>query len=153
MTVRYYPVTASVIALVLTAVAQEKKIERSALPPAVEKAVQAETKGATIKGFAEEREHGKTFYEVETVIDGRTRDVLFAPDGTIAEVEEEVTLDSLPASVQAGLKKKAAGGSISKIESLTKKGKLVAYEGHLKRSGKSAEIQVGPEGQNLTHEE
>ncbi len=153
MTVRYYPIAASVLALALTAVAQEKKIERSALPPAVEKAVQTETKGATIKGFAEEREHGKTFYEVETVVDGRTRDILFAPDGSIAEVEEEVAFESLPASVQAGLKKKASGVSIEKVESLTKKGKLVAYEGHIKRNGKSAEIQVGPEGQNLPHEE
>jgi hypothetical protein len=153
MAVRYYPIAASVLALALTATAQDRKIERSALPPAVEKAVQAETRGATIKGFAEEREHGKTFYEVETVVDGRTRDVLFAPDGTVAEVEEEVALDSLPASVQTGLKKKAAGISIGKVESLTKKGKLVAYEGHIKRNGKSAEIQVGPEGQNLTREE
>jgi uncharacterized membrane protein YkoI len=153
MAVRYYPIAASVLALALTATAQDRKIERSALPPAVEKAVQAETRGATIKGFAEEREHGKTFYEVETVVDGRTRDVLFAPDGTVAEVEEEVALDSLPASVQTGLKKKAAGNSIGKVESLTKKGKLVAYEGHIKRNGKSAEIQVGPEGQNLTREE
>ena len=72
----------------------------------------------------------------------------------MAEVEEEVTLNSLPpASVQAGLKKKAAGNSISKVESLTKKGKLVTYEGHIKRNGKSAEIQVGPQGQNLTREE
>lgn len=153
MAVRYYPIAASVLALALTATAQDRKIERSALPPAVEKAVQAETRGATIKGFAEEREHGKTFYEVETVVDGRTRDVLFAPDGTVAEVEEEVALDSLPASVQTGLKKKAAGNSIGKVESLTKKGKVVAYEGHIKRNGKSAEIQVGPEGQNLTREE
>ena len=153
MTARYSPIAASVLALTFTAAAQEKKIERPALPPAVEKAVQAETKGATIKGFAQEREHGKTFYEAETIVEGHTRDILFAADGTIAEVEEEVSFGSLPASVQAGLKKKAAGANIEKVESLTKKGKLVAYEGSIKRNGKSAEIQVGPEGQNLTHEE
>jgi hypothetical protein len=153
MTVRYYPIAASVLAISLAASAQEKKIERSALPPAVEKAVQNETKGATIKGFAEEREHGKTFYEVETIVAGRTRDILFAPDGTVAEVEEEVALDSLPANAQAGLKKKAAGNNIIRVESLTKKGKLVAYEGHVVRNGKSSEIQVGPDGQNLTREE
>ena len=153
MIVRYYPIAASVLLLAFTAAAQEKKIERSALPPAVEKAVQVETKGATIKGFAEEREHGKTFYEVETIVDGRTRDVLFAHDGTVAEVEEEVALDSLPPTVQAGLKKKAGGVSINKVESLTKKGKLVSYDGHIKRSGKAAEIQVGPDGGNLTREE
>ena len=36
MTVRCYTFAASVLALAITAVAQEKKIERSALPPAVE---------------------------------------------------------------------------------------------------------------------
>ena len=154
MRVPYTPIiTASVFAISLTVIGQEKKIERSALPPAVEKAVQAETKGAAVKGFAEEREHGKTFYEVETVLNGRTRDILFATDGSIAEIEEEVALDSLPATVQAGLKKKAGGSSIDKVESLTKNGKLVAYEGHIKRNGKSAEIQVGPEGQDLSREE
>jgi uncharacterized membrane protein YkoI len=154
MTVRYYPIAVSVLTLAsLTSMAQEKKIERSSLPPAVEKAVQTETKGATIKGFAQEREHGKTFYEVETIVDGHTRDILFAPDGTVAEIEEEVAFVSLPANVQSGLKKKAAGAAIDKVESLTKKGKLVAYEGSIKRNGRSAEIQTGPEGQSLVHEE
>jgi hypothetical protein len=153
MTVRYHPIAMSVLAIAMNVEAQEKKIDRSALPPTVEKALQSETRYATIKGFAEEREHGKTFYEVETVVDGRTRDILFSPDGTVAEVEEEVALNSLPASVQTGLKKKAGNANIDKVESLTKKGKLVAYEGHIKRNGKSTEIQVGPEGQNLIREE
>jgi uncharacterized membrane protein YkoI len=151
MSVRY-PIAASVLALTLVATAEEK-IERRALPPAVEKAVQAETQGATIKGFAQEREQGKTFYEAETVVNGHTRDVLFAADGTIAEIEEEVAFDSLPANVRAGLTQKAAGGKITKVESLTKKGKLVAYEGQVKKGSKSSEIQVGPDGKNLTHEE
>ncbi|WP_260706088.1 hypothetical protein [Edaphobacter flagellatus] len=153
MNVPVFPITIMTFALTLTVAAQEKKIERSALPPAVEKAVQNETQGATIKGFAEEREHGKTFYEAETIVNGHTRDVLFAADGSIAEIEEEVAFDSLPANVQAGLKKKAGTATIEKVESLTKKNKLVAYEGQIKRNGKSAEIQVGPEGQALSHEE
>ena len=153
MTVVRFPIAATILAFALTASAQEKKIERSALPAAVERAVQAETKGATIKGFAQEREHGKTFYEVETIIGGRTRDILFAPDGTIAEIEEEVAFDSLPTEVQSGLKKKAGGVNIEKVESLTKNGTLVAYEGHIRHNGKGAEIQVGPDGQNLAHEE
>jgi uncharacterized membrane protein YkoI len=145
--------TATALACTLTAVAQEKKIERSALPPAVEKAVQAQTQGATIKGFAQEREHGKTFYEVETDLNGHTRDVLFAPDGSVAEIEEEVALDSLPANVQSALTAKAAGAKITKVESLTKKDKLVAYEAATLKGTKKSEIQVGPDGGKLSHEE
>jgi len=44
----------------LGATAQEKKIDQSALPPAVQKTVQEQSKGATIKGSSTEREHGKT---------------------------------------------------------------------------------------------
>lgn len=153
MTVRHYAIAASIFVLTLSAAAQEKKIERSALPAAVEKAVQKETKDTAIKGFAQEREHGKTFYEAETVVQGHSRDLLFAPDGTIAEVEEEVAWDNLPASVQVGLKKKAGGAKIEKVESLTKKRRLVAYEAQIRRGGKSSEIQVGSEGQNLSREE
>ena len=52
--------------------AQEKKIKREQLPPAVEKTVATESQGATIKGFATEIEHGTKFYEASLVVDGRT---------------------------------------------------------------------------------
>src|SRR5262245_8528973 len=75
--------------------AQEKKIKRSQLPPAVEKTVAAQAAGATIRGFSMEKENGQTFYEAEMTVNGHSKDVLIAADGTIAEVEEEVALDSL----------------------------------------------------------
>lgn len=153
MMTRCSPIAAWIVALTVPVFAQEKKIMRSALPPAVEKAVQSETKEATIKVFAEEREHGKIFYEVETVIDGHTRDILFTSDGKIAEVEEEVAFDSLPLTVQTGLSKKASGFAVEKVEALSKNGRLVAYEGTIRRQGKPAEIKIGPQGQKLAHEE
>ena len=133
--------------------AQEKKIKRSDLPPAVEKTVAEVSKGATIKGFSEETENGKTTYEVEMVVKGHTKDVELDPSGTIVEVEEEAAMASLPANVKAGLTAKAAGGRILKVESLTKNGKLVAYEAKVETAGKKSEIQVGPDGKPLDHEE
>ena len=53
--------------------AQEKKIKRSDLPPAVEKTVVEQSKGATIRGFNEEKENGQTTYEVEMVVNGHTK--------------------------------------------------------------------------------
>jgi hypothetical protein len=53
----------------------------------------------------------------------------------------------LPAVVQDALKKRAGAGTIGKIESLTKSGKLVAYEAHVKTGAKGSEIQVGPNGE------
>jgi hypothetical protein len=71
----------------------------------------------------------------------------------IVQVEEEVTMDSLPAGVKAGLNTKAAGGKILKVESLMKNGKIVAYEAKVETAGKKSEIQVGPDGKALDHEE
>lgn len=136
-----------------TASAQEKRIKRSELPPAVEKTVTAQSEGATIRGFSEEKEKGQTFYEAEMTVNGHSKDVLIAADGTIVEIEEQVMFDSLPAAVKAGLQAKAGAGKILKVESLTKKGKLVAYEAKVETNGKKSEVQVGPDGKPLDHEE
>lgn len=139
--------------VVAAGAAQEKRIKRSELPPAVEKTVAEVSKGATIKGFSEETEKGKTTYEVELLVSGHTKDVEMEPNGTVVEIEEEAAMDSLPASVKAGLEAKAAGGKILKMETLTKGGKLVAYEAKIDKGGKKSEIQVGPDGKPLDHGE
>jgi hypothetical protein len=48
------------LAVLTTAQAQEQKIKREELPPAVEKTVAAQSQGDTIKGFSTEVEGGKT---------------------------------------------------------------------------------------------
>jgi hypothetical protein len=139
--------------LALPALSQEKKIQRSGLPPAVEKAVAAQTQGATVRGFSEEKEHGQTFYEAEFVVNGHSKDVLMDPEGRVVEVEEQVVVDSLSPAVRDGLQAKAGKGKLVKVESLTKKGKLVAYEAQVVTGGKRSEVQVDPQGQPLDHEE
>ncbi len=131
--------------------AQEKKLKREQLPPAVEKTVAVESQGATIKGFATEVEKGTRLYEVELNVNGHSKDISMDKNGKVMEIEEEVTMDSLPADVQAGLKKAAGAGTIGMIESLTKVGKLVAYEAHVTTGKKRSEIQVGPNGEKLAH--
>jgi hypothetical protein len=133
--------------------AQEKKINRSDLPPAVEKTVAAQSSGATIRGFSTEKENGQTLYEVEMTVNGHSKDISMMTDGSIVEVEEQVALDSLSPEVKAGLHAKAGKGKILKVESLTKKDKLVAYEARVETNGKKSEVQVGPDGKPLDHEE
>ena len=136
-----------------TASAQEKKIKRSDLPPAVEKTVAAQSQGATIKGFSTEKEDGKTLYEVSLTVNGHGKDISMTADGAIVEIEEQVALDSLSPEVKAGLQAKAGKGKILKVESLTKKDKIVAYEAVVETDGKKSEVQVGPDGKPLDHEE
>jgi hypothetical protein len=136
-----------------TVSALEKKIKRSELPPAVEKTVQTESAGATIKGFSKETKNGRVYYEAELVVNGHTKDVLMDADGAVVEVEEEMSFEELPANVKAGLSEKAGKGRITKVESMKKHDKLVAYEAQVSTNGKSTEIQVGPHGETLAHEE
>ena len=133
--------------------AQEKKIKREELPPAVEKTVASESQGAQIRGFSTEVEKGKRLYEAELIVNGHGKDISIDEQGNIVEVEEEVALGSLPAEVKEGLMKAAGRGTITKVESLTKRDKLVAYEAVVKTGAKRHEIQVGPNGKKLTHPE
>jgi len=133
--------------------AQEKKIERTQLPPAVEKTVAAVSTGATIRGFSMEKENGQTRYEAKLLADGRTRDVLIDTSGEVVEVEQEIAMDSLPAAVREGLTARAGSGKLGKVESITRHDKLVAYEAKVITGGKKSEVQVGPDGKPLDHEE
>lgn len=139
--------------IVATVQGAEKKITRSELPAAVEKTVAEQSKGATIKGLSTETEDGQKLYEVALAIDGHDRDISIDGQGHIVEVEEEVPLDSLAPAVQEGLRKAAGTGTIGKVESLTKKGKLVAYEAVVHKGKRRTEVQVGPDGQKLPHRE
>jgi hypothetical protein len=86
-------------------------------------------------------------------VNGHGKDVSMDANGVVTEVEEEVALDALPPAVKAAITDKAGKGTLGKIESLTKGGKLVAYEAHVMTDGKKSEIQVGPDGKPLAHEE
>jgi uncharacterized membrane protein YkoI len=136
-----------------TLFAQEKKIKRSDLPPAVEKTVAAESKGAEIRGFSEETEDGQVRYEAELMINGHSRDIEMDASGAIVEVEEQVAMDSLPAAVKDGLQGEAGKGKLIKVESVTKHDKLVAYEAQVVTGGNKSEVQVDADGKPLDHEE
>src|SRR5260370_18357588 len=102
----FIAMAASGLLLAGSATDQEKKSKRSDLPPAVEKTVAAQSESANIRGFSTEKEKGQTFYEVEMTVNGHSKDVLIAADGTIVEIEEQVALDSLSAEVKAGFQGK-----------------------------------------------
>lgn len=131
----------------------EKKIAASALPPAVRIAAAEQSKGATVLGYSKETEKGKIYYELEMKRDGLSENILMDSTGTVAEIEKEVPTDSLASAVREGLQKAAGEGKIVKVESLIKHGTLVAYEAQVRKGSKTSEVQVGPDGGTLAHEE
>src|SRR5438128_6987310 len=92
--------------LSLPAAAQEKKLTAKDVPAAVIAAFKSAYPNATIRGYAREKENGKVFYEIESKENNMTRDVLYNPDGTVAEIEESVAANDLPAAAQQAIHEK-----------------------------------------------
>jgi Putative beta-lactamase-inhibitor-like, PepSY-like len=128
-----------------TLAAAEKKVQMSDLPPAVQQAVQEQTKGAQIHGLSKETEKGQTQYEVETTAQGKSRDLTFDDKGMLIEVEQEVAIDSLPQAARAAIEKRTAGGRIVKVETVTR-GAITTYEASYSKAGHTHEVGVKADG-------
>src|SRR5712672_1868503 len=89
-------VSLGLIALAAPIIA-ETKVKMADLPPAVQAAVKEQTKNATLVGLSKEKEKGKTMYEVETKVAGKTRDLLLDSTGVVVEVEEQIEMSAVPA--------------------------------------------------------
>ncbi len=118
---------------------------------AVQSAIKSQIQDATILGITSEKEDGKTTYEVETKVNGKGRDVSFDQKGAVVETEDAVDLNSIPADAKTALQKRAATGTITKVEKITE-GTAVSYEAAIKtKAGKSVEAGVNADG--TTHKE
>ena len=128
--------------------AAETKVAMKDLPAPVQKAVEAQTKGATIRGFSKEVENGKVEYEAELTVGGHAKDISFDAGGNVVSVEEEIKLESLPAAVRAAIAKAAEGGTLRKVEAVSEGGKSF-YEASIRKAGRGREIQVDATGARL----
>ncbi|MCL6464580.1 MAG: hypothetical protein K6T49_08640 [Acidobacterium ailaaui] len=142
----------SILGMASAAIA-EKPIRKSEMPPTVQKTADEQSAGATVRGYAKDVENGRVEYEVELLVNGHTKDVTMDPQGRVTEIEEQMEMASLPVGVREALQKRATPGKIVKVESLTKHGSLVAYEAQVVKDSRHFEVQVGPQGQTLDHEE
>ena len=124
----------------------ETKVQLKSLPPAVRATVETETKSATLKGISKEKEKGQTVYELETVVDGRTRDLMIDASGKVYQVEEQIDPAKAPDAVRSALEAK---GSIVKLESVLENGKTT-YEGQVKtKAGKKVIMELDADGKPL----
>jgi hypothetical protein len=152
-----YSATSIIMAMALCwaggAFGQEEQLKELDLPDAVQKTVSEQSKGATVKGYRREPENGVVAYEVALIVNGHSKDITMDGLGNVTEVEEEIDMKTLPVGVREGLQKQAGKAGIGKVESLTKRGTLVAYEAQIHSGKKHSEIQVGPDGKSLDHKE
>ncbi len=137
-----------VLAATLFTFAQEKKVTKKNVPPAVLAAFAKAYPDAKVKGYARETEKGKTYYEIESMNGKMSLDALYQADGTVAEVEEGVAPSDLPAQVQDAVKAKYADGKITKAEKTTR-GEDTSYELRVASGKKTVSLAVDPTGKIL----
>jgi hypothetical protein len=117
------------------------------LPASVQKTVNDNLKGGEIKNIGKETEHGVTQYEVETMLNGKHRDLNVDTKGALLVVEEETTIDSIPAAAKAAILKKVADGKLRTVETFTKPGSDTMYEAAwTSKAGKKSEVLVKADG-------
>ena len=121
----------------------DKKINMKNLPAAVKATVEKESQGATVKGISSEKEKGKTVYELETLVNGRTRDLMIDSAGKVYVVEEQLDAAKAPAPVRTALEAK---GKIVVLESVMENGKTT-YEGQVQPAkGKKITLELNADG-------
>ena len=138
--------TILILLLACTAAFAEKKVDLKNVPAPVRKTIDELTKSATLVGVSKEVENGATMYEVETKVNGKTRDLMLDAQGRIVSTEEEVAIDSIPAPARAAIEKAAGSGKITLVERVTT-GEVIKYEAAIQpKSGKKKEMSFDADG-------
>lgn len=132
--------------------ASAAKLTLKDLPVAVQQTINDTLKGGEIKNISKETEHGVAQYEIETMLNGKHRDLDVDTKGTLLVVEEETTIDAIPIPAKAAILKKVGDGKLRTVESSTRPGGETMYEAAwTSKAGKKSEVLVKADG-SLTNE-
>ncbi len=138
------------LVLGLSAMAQEKekKITAKEVPALVIENFKRAYPKAVIRGYANEMEDGKQYYEIESREGTTRRDVLYNPDGTLAEVEESIDANTLPPAALQAIKQKHPRAVITLAEK-TMVGDKVTYEVSAREGRKRFSMEFDSDGKVL----
>ncbi len=129
---------------------EEKKITEQQVPkPVLEAFHKAYPQALDVK-YEEEKEAGKTVYEVEFKEQGIKREATYAAEGTLLETKEDVKPDTLPAAITEALKKAHPRATVEEAEKIMKPdGSVSGYEVEIKDGKKELEIRLDATGKIL----
>lgn len=124
---------------------QERKITKKELPSAVLSAFQTAYPKAAIKGLAEEKKGGTTYFEIESRDGKISRDLLYHADGKVAEMEESFDLAELPGAAKSAVLAKYPKGKLVSAEKVTKDSQ-VSYDIVVQTGKHRIEVDVDANG-------
>lgn len=120
---------------------QERMVTEKEVPPAALRTLKALAGGAPITEFAEEIEHGHTFYEGSWKRPHGNVDALVTESGDIVEMEEILPANMVPLAVRTAAEKAAGKDPKLTFEKKT----MILYEVHFKKDGKGHEMVLTPD--------
>jgi len=127
----------------------ERKVTEAEVPAAALATLKNLAAGAKITEFAEEIEHGHTFYEGSwKAPSGGDVDILVTPTGDLVEIEELVGADQVPAAVLAMAQKAASKDAQLTFEKKT----LILYEVKFQKDNRQKELLLTPDGRRIEEE-
>jgi len=141
------------IAMAATAASAQEKtatapkgLKLASLPAAAQKTIQDNLKGGEIKSIGKETEHGVAQYEVETMLNGKHRDFNVDTKGNLVVVEEESTIDAVPAAARAAIQKKVGAGKLGMVELFIRGGETMYEASYTSKDGKKHEVLFKADG-------
>lgn len=133
-----------IIAVPVLAASQGPAKADPKLPAAIEAAFKKAYPKATINRVLQEKYGGKDAFEVESLDNGKTRDIVYHLDGSVAVVEEQIAAADVPAPVLAAIKKDYPKATIARYERKMESG-ATSYEVLIK-GAKAETAEYSPDG-------
>ncbi len=128
---------------------QEREVTEAEVPAAALATLKKLAGGAKITEFAEEIEHGHTFYEGSwKAASGGNVDVLVTTTGDLVEIEERVRADQVPAAVLAAARRAAGKDARMAFEKKT----LILYEVKFQKGDRRHELLLTADGRTIEEE-
>lgn len=128
---------------------QEREVAEAEVPAAALATLKRLAGQAKLTEFAEEIEHGSTFYEGSWKNEaGHNIDALVTPEGYIVEIEEHIPINEVPPSVLEAAKKLAGKDAQFYCEKTT----VTLYELKFRKDGKRYEVLFTTDGRAVEKE-
>ncbi len=142
------------IALILLATmsltaGDSKPIPKKDVPAQVMEAFKRAYPSATLKAISSEKRDGKICYELESLDGKQKRDLIYAADGSVMEIEESIPLSALPEPVKKAMADQHPKAVLKSAEKLIR-GTNITFEVIAAEGKKSGEFLFDSNGHPKT---
>ncbi|MDB6016234.1 MAG: hypothetical protein JWR19_723 [Pedosphaera sp.] len=128
--------------------AEPKTVSLADVPAAVQRTIQAQSKGGKLGEIERDEKEGEVTYSVGLTQDGKERDFAVAENGRLSSVE--VSLDETPEPVQKAIKTAVGGGILDNIDKVLEEAGTNSFEVDMTtKSGEDRVFNVGIDGKLL----